>query len=422
MKVAYINQPFEYISHQFQGSSIWIQTFQVMRALTGRPVDFLVYAPLFAEQPATETYDNLHYRRFSTRLDETLAKPVRFLEKIAGYPQPKKPFYASRWHYGAYIHQIAKDLRSQRVDIVTIFNYSQFAPIIRAHNPDVRIILHMTCDWLGQLDPGTIDRRLESVDLVLGCSHHVTNLVVNRFPHHAHKSKTLYNGVSLEAFSRQDEHPTTQNKGQEKRLLFVGRISPEKGLHTLLQAFEIVAQQDPDVQLDIVGSPGSAPYEFMVLVSDDPLVNALSRFYQGRFKRSDYFQQLQNLLSPTARARVNFAGSFPHHEVVQYYQQADILINPSLTEAFGISLVEAMASKIPAIVTNVGGMVEIVGDGVTGRIVPPENPSELANATLDLLASQSERQAMGVAGYQRVANTFTWQHISDQLWDYYQNL
>jgi len=422
MKVAYINQPFEYISHQFQGSSIWIQTFQVMRALADRPVDFVVYAPHFADQTATEAHGNLHYRRFSTRLDETLAKPVRFLEKIAGYPRPKKPFYASRWHYNTYIHQIARDLRSQQVDIVTIFNYSQFAPIIRAYNPHVHIILHMTCDWLGQLDPGTIDRRLESVDLVLGCSHHVTNLVVNRFPHHAHKSKTLYNGVSLEAFTNQAHKPQGETNPEGKRLLFVGRISPEKGLHTLLQAFEIVAQQDPYVQLDIVGSPGSAPYEFMVLVSDDPLVKALARFYQGRFKRSDYFQQLQNLLSADTRSRVNFAGSFPHHEVVKYYQQADILINPSLTEAFGISLVEAMASKIPAIVTRVGGMVEIVSDEVTGRVVQPENPAELASAILNLLASESKREAMGAAGYQRAANTFTWQHISDQLWDYYQNL
>lgn len=422
MKVAYINQPFEYISHQFQGSSIWIQTFQVMRALADRPVDFLVYAPRFADQSATETYGNLHYRRFSTRLDETLAKPVRFLEKIAGFPRPKKPFYTSRRHYGAYIQAIARDLRSQQVDIVTIFNYSQFAPIIRAYNPDVRIILHMTCDWLGQLDHDTIDHRLESVDLVLGCSNHVTNLVVTRFPHHAHKSKTLYNGVSLEAFADRAQKLEDQTSPLRKRLLFVGRISPEKGLHTLLQAFEIVAKKDSHVQLDIVGSPGSAPYEFMVLVSDDPLVNDLARFYQGRFKRSDYFLQLQDLLSADTRSRVNFAGSFPHHEVVQYYQQADILINPSLTEAFGISLVEAMASKIPAIVTRVGGMVEIVTDGVTGRVVPPENPVELANAILDLLVDKSKREAMGAAGYQRATETFTWQHISDQLWDYYQDL
>lgn len=422
MKVAYISQPFEYISHQFQGSSIWIQTFEVMRALADRPVEFLVYAPRFADQPAFETYGGIQYRRFSTRLDEVLTKPFNLLEKFCGYPRPKRPFYTSRLHHLSYISQIAKDLRKREVDIVTIFNFSQFAPVIRAYNPDIHIILHMTCDWLSQLDQKMIDQRLAKVDLVLGCSNHVINQVQSKFPHHAHISRTLYNGVSLEEFAQANGGSQDDHASQDKRLLFVGRISPEKGIHTLLNAFEIVIQQVPDVKLDIVGSPGSAPFEFMALVSDDPLVKDLSRFYQGSLKRSNYITQLQKQLTPNTRSRVNFAGSFPHHEVIKYYQQADILINPSLTEAFGISLVEAMVSKIPVVVTRVGGMQEIVKEGITGLIVEPDNPDELANAIISLLKSDSLSKSMGEAGYNHAVNLFTWQHISDQLWDFYTDI
>lgn len=418
MKIAYIGQPFEYISHQVQGSSIWIHTFEVMQALKDRPVNFLVYAPKFRHQPAIETHGKIQYRRYSSRLDKIFNIPITLFEKLRGYPSPKRPFFTSSLHYRLYIKRIARDLQHQQVDLVTIYNYSQFAPIIRAYNPDVRIILNMQCDWLSQLDTDMIDQRLKSVDLVLGCSNHVTNQVKIKFPHHADRCKTLYNGVRLEEFSQGSPSSPNNPKRQGKRLLFVGRVSPEKGVHTLVEAFNIVAQQNPEVQLDIVGPIGSAPYEFMTLVSDDPLVNDLSRFYQGRMKHSDYINQLQNLLTAHSRERVNFTGGFPHHEIIKYYQQADILINPSLTEAFGISLVEAMAVKIPVVVTRVGGMLEIVKDGVTGKIVPPNDPVALANAILSLLQSKPLRESMGDAG-NHVVNKFTWQHSSDQLWNYY---
>jgi glycosyltransferase involved in cell wall biosynthesis len=422
MKIAYIGQPFEYIAHQFQGSSVWLQTIEVIHTLVDQPVEFLVYAARFPDQPPYERKGKVEYRRFSSQLDEIFVKPIKFLEKLFRYPRPKRPFFSSGFHYRSYIHQIAKDLSTQQVDIVTIFNYSQFAPIIRAFNPDVSIVLHMTCDWLTQLDSVMIDQRLENVDLILGCSNHITTQVQTKYPHYADKCKTLYNGVRFEAFHQVDGDSQTGLEDGEKRLLFVGRISPEKGIHTLLQAFDFIAQQDPGVWLDIVGSPGSAPYEFMVLVSNDPHVRDLSRFYVGRMKRSNYIDQLQRLLTPHTRSRVNFIGSFPHREVIRYYQQSDILVNPSLTESFGISLVEAMAAKIPTVVTKVGGMKEIVRDGITGLVVEPDNPDALANALLKLLQSKELRDSMGQAGYDHAVNTFTWQHISDQLWGFYNQI
>jgi glycosyltransferase involved in cell wall biosynthesis len=88
-------------------------------------------------------------------------------------------------------------------------------------------------------------------------------------------------------------------------------------------------------------------------------------------------------------------------------ESLDILVQPSLRETFGRVLIEAMASRKPAVVTRVGGMPEIVVNGETGLVVPPENPPALAAAVVSLLQDRARSQAMGEAGRRRVEEHFT---------------
>src|SRR5581483_10501754 len=85
----------------------------------------------------------------------------------------------------------------------------------------------------------------------------------------------------------------------------------------------------------------------------------------------------------------------------------DIVVLPSRDEAQSISLLEAMACRRPVVAANVGGVPEVVDDGITGLLYPAGNVQALAEAVLALLNDGGRRKAMGEAGGQRVANRFS---------------
>jgi glycosyltransferase involved in cell wall biosynthesis len=275
----------------------------------------------------------------------------------------------------------------------------------------------MHCEWLTQLDPTMIERHLHQVDLVIGCSDYITNLVRQKFPQFADRCQTVFNAIDAKTFLNEDSTSTPKNN-KVKQLMFVGRISPEKGLHVLLDAFQEVVKHYPNTQLKIVGPEESVPFEFIVGVSDDPKVLELAPFY-----KLNYFSHLKDKISSElAAGKVTFTGAIPNSQLVEYYQSADILINPSLSEAFGMALTEAMATDVPTIAARVGGMTDVVEDGKTGLLFEAGNARALANAIEQLLADESLRRSMGKAGRQRVLELFDWEPVVECLLGQYQKL
>ena len=135
----------------------------------------------------------------------------------------------------------------------------------------------MHCEWLSQLHARTIERRLRHADLIVGCSDYITDKVRERFPQHAARCVTIYNGVA-------DARPATPaaRGGKTVELLNVGRVSPEKGLHVLLEALEQVVAVHPEVRLTILGEESPVPSEFAVEISDDPVVRRPRAFLLGQ--------------------------------------------------------------------------------------------------------------------------------------------
>jgi rhamnosyl/mannosyltransferase len=107
--------------------------------------------------------------------------------------------------------------------------------------------------------------------------------------------------------------------------------------------------------------------------------------------------------------RVEFLGQVPDEALPALYRSADVLVLPSTSraEAFGMVLLEAMASGLPCVTTEVGsGTSYVVQDGVTGLVVPPRDPAALASALACLAADPAERARMGAAGRARVLAEF----------------
>jgi glycosyltransferase involved in cell wall biosynthesis len=292
-------------------------------------------------------------------------------------------------------------------------NYWSWCPQFRKRVPGSRIVLSMHSEWLSQADAGRVERALEATDAIVAVSEHVASLIRAAVPWYRGEIVTAHNGVDVEEFkpgsggsARGDDVP---------RILFVGRVSPEKGIHTLIEAFARVASRVEDARLEIVGGRSTLREDFIVGISDVPIVRALGRFYDGSMGAGyqDYLDGLVRKLGLTGKVR--FVGRVPHDELPARYGASAVVVNPSLSESFGISVVEAMACGLPVVATRVGGMVETVVDGETGLLVEPEQPAALADAIVSLLQDAERSRKMGTGGRARAVACFSWGAQADKL-------
>jgi glycosyltransferase involved in cell wall biosynthesis len=422
MKIAFVHQPIGIISSSAPCGAIELWIYEMSRRLV-RSSEVIVYAKRGHHQKKFEYDQGVRYRRISTAVDQWFTFISAALDKLGKFSlfkkikafiflrNVKRPLFASSLFYFTYILQVARDLKREKCDIVHLHNFSQFVPIIRAFNPKIKIVLHMHCEWLTQLDRTMIENRLREVDLIIGCSEYITEKIRSVFPQFAERCQTVFNGVDVDYFVSSNRH-VLANKNAVKRVLFVGRVSPEKGLHILLEAFQKVVKRYPKTQLEIMGSPSIPPIEFIVALSDNPNVSKLACFYN----KTSYVSHLQErMLSLNIADNVTFTNFIPHRHLVNHYRQADVLVNPSFSEAFGMSLIEAMACQVPVVASRVGGMTEIVEEGKTGLLVKSGNAPELAEAILRILSDDDLRKKMRNTGRERAVDLFSWDKNAGDL-------
>jgi glycosyltransferase involved in cell wall biosynthesis len=428
MKIAFVHQPVNTISSRYRTGSIEIITYEMARRLA-QNCSVVVYAKKWRYQKEFEFDQGVRYRRISTVFDEWhnyLQYGIDKLEKLFGinalsqnirrvllFRNAKRPLFASRWYFWNYALQVARHLRNDKCDIVHIQTFSQFVPIIRAFNPEIKIVLHMHCEWLTQLDYEMIESRLKHADLIIGVSDYITEKIRCRFPHFASRCQTLYNGVDINTFV-DEKHQSAPNIDDTKQLLFVGRVSPEKGVHVLLEAFKKVLRHHPHAQLKIVGQQGALPIEYIIALSDDSREKDLKRFYRG-----SYISFLKSQVSSSGESHVSFTGTVAHDLIAKLYSDADVCVVPSVVnEPLGMPVIEAMAEGVPVVATRGGGIPEIVKDGKTGLLVERGDASALSEAILRLLSDGELRSSIVKAGREQ-AEVFSWDKIVKRLFQLY---
>jgi glycosyltransferase involved in cell wall biosynthesis len=417
MRVAIVNQPWGQITPPVTtGGSIPLLLYELARRLA-RSCDTIYYtrSRFWWRQLVDQS---VRYRYLPIVFDKLVLKA---LNRFARFPDCRRPLFADDRAYLFYALQLALDVALQQCDIVHIVNMSQFVPVVRRLNPQARIVLHMECEWLNQLDRAMIRRRLLDCDLILGCSDFITNKVRACFPELAQRCQTLYNGADVDRIGKAvGSGDRSSGWPQGSRILFVGRITPEKGVHTLLEAFDRVAPHFPDARLVIVGPEEINPPELVVPFSDDPKVYELAPlFAEGR----PYWAMLQRLAAPW-RERIVFTGNLPHGDPLdEQYRSADICVVPSVwEEPFGMPVVEAMAAGKPVIATRGGAFPELLVHEQTGLLVERGDPVALADAIARLLRDQELRRVMGQAARRRAVELFSWDCIAGQLFRHYQRL
>ncbi|MCX9084508.1 MAG: glycosyltransferase family 4 protein [Candidatus Methanoperedens sp.] len=422
MKIAIVNQPISEVFLPEGRGSIGIVTVELARRLA-KSNEVVAYIRGHGIRKKEIWDKGVNYRFIPVGFDEKF-----FLKILSGFStlfpmffDKKRPEFTSWFYYISYILQISIDIRMQKFDIVHIHSFTQFVPIIRALNPDIKIVLHVHNNWMSDLDSETIERHLINTDLVVCVSDYIAEKFRSRFPKCANRCQTVYNGVDINLFSRKND-PTANKKDDTRRLLFVGRVTPEKGVHILIESFSKISKIYPNVKLEIVGPLWLAPMDFNITISDDDKVRELAHYYDKNSQLS-YFTKLKDLIPKNLENNVIFTDQLPQSQIVNHYLDTDVFILPSIChEGFGMTIIEAMACQVSVVVSRSGGATEIVEGCKCGLIVERGDSNALAEAIIQLLSDDKLRKNMGIAGRERVLELFSWDRISENLLNEYHKL
>jgi len=402
MKVAFVSQFFDAVLPPDQGS-IGIWTYEVARRLAADHETTVI-----ARRPrggqARLRVEDIQFELLPCAPLRVWTGASHVWTRLRPHVQP---LFAQGFYAIEFLTQTTRALRRLAPDVIHLQNFPHYVPAIRRAVPDAAIVLHMHCDWLSQLDYDSMARGVAAADLVIGCSSHVVSAARRRFPQARTQFAVVPNGTPLDRSA-----PTSINAG-DSRVLFVGRISPEKGIHTLLDAWPKVVEAHPAARLDIVGPSVETPREFLIDLSKDQDVLDLSRFYpESGSPRGSYSSALRTMIPSQLAHTVTLSGPMPYERMPEKYAASSIVVNPSLSESFGMSLVEALATGTPVVATRVGGMPEIVEATGGGLLVEKNDPAALADAIVQLLSHPALREELGRRGAQRVAELYPWARIA----------
>ncbi len=141
----------------------------------------------------------------------------------------------------------------------------------------------------------------------------------------------------------------------------------------------------------------------------------------GEVLEPGYFSELQTLVNDlNLENHFRFDGGVTN--LHQHLSAADIFVLPSRSEGFSNAIVEAMAASLPVVATDVGGNAEAVKDGISGLVVPPDDPDALSAAILRLLLDPSQAGAMGAEGRKLAAEKFTVEAMMNRTASAYRTL
>jgi glycosyltransferase involved in cell wall biosynthesis len=208
------------------------------------------------------------------------------------------------------------------------------------------------------------------------------------------KIVTIQNGIALDRLKitrvREDIRRDLGVGNSDVLLVSIGRLFPQKGLRTLLEALPRVIRADERIRV--------------VLAGEGPLRAEL---------------EAQTKEAGLGRV-VTFLGF--RSDVGDLLNASDVVVAPTLFEGLSISVLEAMATAKPIVTTNIGSNLELVEDGVSALLVPPQDPVRLGEAILKVAGEPILAARLGRAGKDRFDAAFTERAMKDSLWSLYQGL
>jgi glycosyltransferase involved in cell wall biosynthesis len=227
---------------------------------------------------------------------------------------------------------------------------------------------------------------------VICCSNYMAAQIFETFNVPKEKLHVIPNGVDASKFDVKIDPQVVRRryaKPDEKMVVYVGRLVHEKGVHVLVGAVPKVMSVLPNVSFVIVGEGGMKDF------------------------------LLKEAWDFGVAHRVFFTGFVDEKTLISIYEASDAAVFPSLYEPFGITALEAMAARTPVVVSDTGGLAEIVEHDRTGVKVYPDNSDSLAWGILKVLQNQSLANTIRENAYQKVVRDYDWSRIADETIEVY---
>ena len=222
-----------------------------------------------------------------------------------------------------------------------------------------------------------LDKLVDAARIIVTVTDYAARFLRERFPNRADCIYRVYNGLNLAEFGRTDFSSTPP------LIVAVGRLIAKKGFADLIRACGLLTEGGKPLQCEIIG--------------EGPLENEL----RAQIEQLD----LQN--------RAALSGAKPQREVRQRFAAASVFVLPSVVDPEGgidnlpTVIMEAMATGLPVISTNIGGIPEMVVENETGFLVQPGDAAALAGAIEKLINDRPLAQRLGQAGYSRAQRLFS---------------
>ncbi|MCZ6601796.1 MAG: glycosyltransferase, partial [Planctomycetota bacterium] len=234
--------------------------------------------------------------------------------------------------------------------------------VLNAHGSDINVYARQ-----GRLFRSLAQRTLSAAAFTITASDSIRRQVVEEFGVPPGKVEVIPSGIDSAFLDGPPRDVAKKRIGipeDSRLLLYVGDLTIAKGIPVAAKALEKIQEEDPSVWVCLVG-----------------------RGPEGR--------------RFAGRDRVILTGALPNRELPTYFRAADIFLFPSLSEGSPVSVMEALASGLPIVASEVGGVPDLVRDGQTGILVPPGDPARLESAIRSLLDDDSSRRAMASAAVSR---------------------
>ena len=347
--------------------------------------------------------------------------------RVRGYPEPSgmtAPSYL-RPVFGAMARDVAWASTDVDANVVHCHTwYSHLGGILISQGYSIPLVITVHSleplrPWKREQLHGGYDlscwveqTALSMADAVIAVSAGTRADILRVTPVRPERVHVIYNGIDTQLYRPVEATDALERFGVDPGkpiVLFVGRITRQKGIVHLARAIPSI---DPAAQVVLcAGAP------------DTPEIAV----------------EMEKAVADAQRQRGNviwIQEMLPRDEVIQFYSHATVFCCPSIYEPFGIINLEAMACDTPVVASAVGGIPEVVVDGVTGVLVPleqqdqapfePVDPrkfsADLAAAINGLLAEPQLRQRMAKAGRERVERQFSWPAIAGQTAELYASL
>lgn len=283
-------------------------------------------------------------------------------------------------------------------DIVVVHNEPNLLFFIKK-NSQQTLILHMHNAHLSIAVFRPFYRHgLKKVDRIICVSDYIRRHAVQFFPEYANKFTVVFNATDPEIFKPYGDEAVRRLKGivdievDKTYLLYVGRLTEIKGVHVLIKAFITVHALLPQTRLIIAGSS----------------------FFGGAAK-TDYEQSLVELAKPVSTAII-FTGFMPHDKLRYVYSAADIVVLPSVwQDPCPLVVLEAMASGTCLISTAVGGVPEVVKNGVNGLLLKAGDAEKTAQMIVEILSNSLSKTQMEHTARQQILAGYTWERLVKEL-------